>query len=160
MLVPADRHDSHLLADNERAATARDEDVAHDDVADRGIWLTEFDHERDAQDRSGHAEEQRVRLQPAGELDHDADDERPDARPDRVDVCDVRCVGDADVEYDDQETVEVAVPQGVSAVERGHHRVGEEDGAVLHQRPRDECHWRQEPLVEREGDDQEDAEGE
>ena len=43
-------HGSHFLADNEGAAAESDEDLAHDDVTDSLVGLTEVDHQADAQD--------------------------------------------------------------------------------------------------------------
>lgn len=147
-----------MFRDDEHTATESNENHTHDNVPDVLIRLAELDHKPDTENGERHAPEQAVHLQLAVVPQTYAVYERDEARAHSVDVRNVRCVRNGLVEHDAQQGVEVRVPDVPADVQRAGHGVCEDDGAVLEQRPRDECYWCAPLLPETEGDDQEAAE--
>lgn len=155
-----DGHDGHLLANDESTAAERDENLAHDDEADVDARLAEVDHEGDTQDGHRHAEEAGQGPKTTPVVDHDTNNEGPEAGAYCVNVADIGRVGDGLVEDHDVQRVKVAVPNVPCHVERCHHGVGENHSAVLKQMPRDEGHGRKILLPETESNDEQTTEDE
>ena len=152
------RHGRHLLADHERAARERDEDLAHDHVADVVLGLPEVDHQADAQQHQRRAEVQRQPLEAARVLDGDGHDDGPEAAADAVDVVDVPRVRDRHAVHDLQVGVVVAIPEVEGDEEDGGEHAGADDGAVRQEMEGDEGAGGEESLVGGEAGQEEDAE--
>lgn len=150
---------SDLLSDNEGSTREGVEDLTHDYVSDIHIWLTELDHERDAQDGEWDTEVQRHRFIASGIADNKTNDDGPEARSDRVDVTDVSGRRELEVVDDLEHGGEVGIPD-VETDEQGCSQdTGTEDGSV-----QKEVVWNvrdggEETLPECEEDDHDAADG-
>ena len=149
-------HEVDLFTDDERTPADTDEDEAHAEEADVVAGAAEVDHQTHPEDGDGYGEQGGVPLGAAKISDDDAEDQTPETRNHRVDVADVRGVGDALVEGDLEQLREVdgVVPRLVRHVQGGNHGVGEDDRRVLHDPPRDESDGCEEDFVQSKDDDQ------
>ncbi len=120
------------------AAAERDEDLAHDDVADVDVRLAEQDHEPDAEDGDRDAKVEGDPLEAAGPAHGEADEDGEEARSNAVDVGDVARVGDGNTVHDLQEREEVAVPDVEGHEERGGQDARADDRPISEQVVRDE----------------------
>lgn len=109
MLVVHCCEDGELHAQDEDAATHRDEDFAHNEIPDLPIRRAEVDHQTQREDveRDANVEEPLEATRSANRI---ADDEEEDARDDLEGAVDVARFGDGEVVDDLEEGREVAGP--------------------------------------------------
>ena len=122
-------HDGHLLADDERAAGERDEDLAHDDEPDAVAGGAEVHHEAGAQDLEGDGGERHI-FEGAGGADDEPEDDGEERGADVVRVVDVAGVGEGEVVHGLQVGGEVAVPAVEGDEVDGAEEAAAEEGAV------------------------------
>lgn len=103
VLVRDGGHGGGLLTDDDGAAGKGNEDLAHDDVADVDVGLSELEHQANTENRKGDAEEETDLLELSGATDPETDDERPEAGTDRVDIDHVARLGHVKTGNDLQE---------------------------------------------------------
>lgn len=90
-------HSSHLLTDNESAARDSDENLAHHDIPNMGIWGSEVDHQTNTQDCDRDTEVEGEPLKATSVSNQETDDERPETGANAVDVTHITCLGDVQV---------------------------------------------------------------
>lgn len=150
------RHDSHLLADDQRATTEGNEDLAHDHVADVVRLAPEMNHQARTQDHERQAEEQTGMLEVLGPAHPETEDNTPETGTHVVDLGHVAGHGGVEVVNDRAEVVEVEIPAVEAEVERCGHDTGAQDCALLQQLVVDEMDAG-EPFLPS-GEDEEEAE--
>ena len=123
-------HDSHLFTDRDGSAGKCDEDLTHDDVSDRLIWLAEMNHKTHTQSLEWHCEVKREPSETSGDTDGIGDDYSPEARTNGIYIGDVASVGDAEIVDCLEVAVKVRVPAVKGDKEEGSAEAGTYDGTV------------------------------
>ncbi|KAF5122485.1 hypothetical protein E5D57_012965 [Metarhizium anisopliae] len=130
-------HDGHAVANDNGAAAKRDEDLAHDDVANVRVLAAEMNHQTGAENHERQAEAEDGPLEVLGVLDPEAKDDAPEAGADVVNLRHVAGVAVAEVVHDEDEAVKVEVPRVEAEVGQGGHAAGAQDGPLPKELPPD-----------------------
>lgn len=156
VLVVDGGEDGHLLHDDEDAAADRDEDLAHDQVADRLLRAAEVDHQAQGKgvERDGEVQQP---LEVAGLADGEADADQQHARDHVEGVVDVPGVGHGHVVDGLQERGEVVGPAVVRDLVDGVEQACADHVAVRQEGVVEQRRGRGEPLVEEEGGEEHEA---
>jgi hypothetical protein len=129
VLVVNGGKDGELADEDEHGAADRDEDLAHDDVADIAVRLAEMNHQTEGESVEGHGDVEQPPVETRA-ADGVADDEQQHAGDDGEGVVDVARFGDGQVEDDLQEGLEVEVPGVVGDLVDHVQGAGADHGAV------------------------------
>lgn len=127
VLVGSGRHDGDLVADDDRAGGERDEDLAHDYVADVLVRRAEIDHEAQPQDAQGDTKVEADGLEASGIVYEQAHGEGAYDGANGVGLDDIAGIADAQVVHYLQERAEVAGPAVVADEERGRKNASAKD---------------------------------
>lgn len=151
-LVRGGSHDSHLLANDEGTTSCGNKDLAHDNVADVLVRLTEMDHETDTENGDRDTKVHGEPLEATSLADGPTDEERPEAGADGVNVDNVAGLDDVKVVDNLEERGEVRIPDVEGDEEGTRKDTRADDGAVHKELVGDEGLGSEELLVEGESD--------
>ena len=103
LLMSDGGHDSNLLTNNGCSTTQSDKHLTHDNEPDVDIWLTECDHQTNAENAQRNTKIESKPLVAARKSDQQTYDYRPRAGSKSVDVADKDSLGDGEIVDHDQE---------------------------------------------------------
>lgn len=158
LLMSGSGHGSHLLADDKGSSRESDEDLAHDDVSNVDIWLTELNHETNTENGERNTKVKGEALESTGPSDVDTDDKREEARSDTVDVGNVTGLSDIETVDNLEERGEVTIPDVEFDEEDSAEETTSKYGAICKERILDVCNWCEVLLVDSEGSQKNDTE--
>ena len=130
VLMGGGSHDGNLLTDDKGSTGESDEDLAHNNISNLRICVTEGNHAAAPEDGQRNTEVKGKTLEAASPADEYSDQQRKEARTDAIDVGDIGCLGDGEVVDHNEERVEVAVPDVKLHEKHGSQNTGTHYGSV------------------------------